>query len=152
MAYYLPPGLHYASTEGPIADPYVVDWRDGVERLRRGDPAVTVPPLLDRLPVGGHVLVVCPTSGASSALQSGLGEGPGRSQADGEVDEAAVAQTTPVPESVVLFHALHRFRCQQVDAMLLSDPRLVLDRTMVAPGGEVKSTVIDGYLLTKRQA
>ena len=60
LHYYLPPGLRYAEANGLVADPSVSDQRDGTERLEQGDPRRTLSPLLDSLPVGGHVLVVCP--------------------------------------------------------------------------------------------
>ncbi len=59
LAYYLPDGLRYAETTGPVADERVSDQRHGVRRLLDGDPRATVAPLLDGLRVGGHVLVVC---------------------------------------------------------------------------------------------
>jgi hypothetical protein len=38
----------------------VSDQRDATARVRRNDPRVTLAPLLDGVPVGGHVLFVCP--------------------------------------------------------------------------------------------
>ncbi|MBW3574399.1 MAG: hypothetical protein KY450_05955 [Actinobacteria bacterium] len=60
LAHYLPDGLRYTTTTGPVADPLAADWRDAMERLRTGDPVSSLSPLVDRLPVGGHVLMSCP--------------------------------------------------------------------------------------------
>ncbi|MFN2607448.1 MAG: glycosyltransferase family 39 protein [Acidimicrobiales bacterium] len=58
--HYLPPGLRLATTEGLVPDPRVSDQRDGVERLRHSRLQTALPPLVASVPVGGHVLVVCP--------------------------------------------------------------------------------------------
>ena len=60
LAHYLPPGLLYADTTGPVDDELTSDQRNGTERLEESVPEATVGPLLDEVPVGGHVLVVCP--------------------------------------------------------------------------------------------
>lgn len=60
LAHYLPAGLRYASSAGPVTDERIADHRDADKRLRGRPPAVTLPPLLDGLAVGGRVLVVCP--------------------------------------------------------------------------------------------
>ena len=57
---YLPPGLRYAETMGLMAEGGVSDQRDAVERLQQLAPEQTLPPLLDALALGGHVLLVCP--------------------------------------------------------------------------------------------
>ncbi|MDQ4088751.1 MAG: glycosyltransferase family 39 protein [Actinomycetota bacterium] len=59
LAHYLPQGLRWAETTGPMADPRASDQREGVRRLEEGRPELTVAPLLDGLPVGRQVLVVC---------------------------------------------------------------------------------------------
>ena len=60
LAYYLPPGLRYATTLGASPDPDVVDWRDVVERLGRRSARRELAPLLRRVPVGARVLLVTP--------------------------------------------------------------------------------------------
>lgn len=70
LAHYLPSGLRYHTNAGPVPDPFVADQRDAVERLRRNEPAVTLPPLLGDVPVGGHALVVCPPPGLELADQT----------------------------------------------------------------------------------
>ncbi len=66
LAHYLPPGLSYATTTGPVADPLAADWRDAMDRLRASSAEAVLPALVDRLPNGGHVLVACPPTGDSS--------------------------------------------------------------------------------------
>jgi hypothetical protein len=60
LARYLPAGLRYATTTGPVVDPLAADWRDAMERLRGGGPVASLVPLVERLPAGGHVLLSCP--------------------------------------------------------------------------------------------
>ena len=60
LAYYLPPGLRYATPLGVVREPRVMDWRDAVTRLRRARLERTLTPLLDRMPVGRRLLLVLP--------------------------------------------------------------------------------------------
>ncbi|MBW3574396.1 MAG: glycosyltransferase family 39 protein [Actinobacteria bacterium] len=60
LAYYLPPGLRYAGAHGAVDDVQVTDWRNSLERVRESRPAEALPPLIDALPVGGSVLMMCP--------------------------------------------------------------------------------------------
>jgi len=60
-SYYFPPGLRYAEAPGLVSDERRSDQRDGEDRLRAADPRITLLPLVESLPTGGHVLVVCPT-------------------------------------------------------------------------------------------
>ncbi len=60
LSYYLPANLRYAGAHGPVENAQVTDWRDSLERMRQSDPAAALPPLIDRLAVGAHVLVMCP--------------------------------------------------------------------------------------------
>ena len=59
LAHYLPEGLRWAETTGPLPDERASDQREGVRRLEEGRPEITIAPLLDDLPVGRKVLVVC---------------------------------------------------------------------------------------------
>jgi len=59
LAHYLPGGLRYAETTGPVADPLTSDQRDGTRHLREALPRVTLAPSFDRLAPDHHVLVVC---------------------------------------------------------------------------------------------
>ena len=60
LYHYLPPGLRYATSMGPVRDPGVIDWRDVVDRLERADVRRNVTELVDAVPVGGHVVVATP--------------------------------------------------------------------------------------------
>lgn len=62
LAHYLPAGVGFAATSGPVGDVHIADWRDIAERLRQNDPRTTVPRTIDMLPPGGQLLVVCPSS------------------------------------------------------------------------------------------
>lgn len=59
LSHYLPAGLRYAETTGPVADERLSDQRDATRRLDEGHPEVTLRPSLDALGPGDHVLVVC---------------------------------------------------------------------------------------------
>jgi len=59
LAHYLPPGLRWAETTGPLRDERLSDQREGIRQLEEGRPDVRVAPLLDELRPGGRVLVVC---------------------------------------------------------------------------------------------
>lgn len=60
LAYYLPPGLRYAGADGLVPNHFVTDWRNGLERMRNSRPSEALPPLIEALPTGGHVLMMCP--------------------------------------------------------------------------------------------
>ena len=66
LAHYLPPGLRYATAEGLVADPMVADQRDAAQRLRQVRPEVALRPVLEAIPIGGRVLLVCPPVSAPS--------------------------------------------------------------------------------------
>jgi pimeloyl-ACP methyl ester carboxylesterase len=59
LAHYLPPGLRYAETTGPVTDPRTSDQRDATRRLAEGRPAVTLREPIEEVTAGGRVLVVC---------------------------------------------------------------------------------------------
>jgi hypothetical protein len=60
LAHYLPKGLIYVTPTGPVADPYVVDWRNIISRLNQAQPCATVNPIISTLPFGAHVLEINP--------------------------------------------------------------------------------------------
>jgi hypothetical protein len=74
LAYYLPPGLRFATALGAVADPGVTDWRDALARMKATTPVAALQPDLDRAAVGSHVVLVCaePTSGPRSLPWFGL--------------------------------------------------------------------------------
>ena len=60
VRHYLPSGLLYATPNGVVADPTVVDWRNLVARLNAAEPCMALAPTLEALPVGARVLVIDP--------------------------------------------------------------------------------------------
>jgi mannosyltransferase len=60
LHHYLPDGLRYATLTGPVEDPGVADWRDGVERLEATSPARDLQPLLDSLAPAQRLVLVTP--------------------------------------------------------------------------------------------
>jgi len=58
--YYMPGGLTYASTVGPVADPRYMDWADALDHLKAAQPGRVLPPLLAKLRPGQKVLFVRP--------------------------------------------------------------------------------------------
>lgn len=160
FAHYLPPGLEYANAAGLVPDENIVDWRHSRERFLQQDPKRALAPLLDRLPPGAHLLLACPPVGSSQ--NGGLDQGSEmmlettdnkaqqqqqQQQGEAEKEVAALLATVP-PEKRGLFHALIRLRCQEVTAMLASDPRFRLDQTLTPPP-EVRATSVEGRLFTK---
>jgi mannosyltransferase len=67
MWYYLPGGLRYASTIGPVRDPRFMNWVNALPRLRAARPAAVLDPLIANLRSGQQVLFVRPlTEGAQN--------------------------------------------------------------------------------------
>ena len=66
VRYYLPGPYRWATTMGPSRDPQIMDWRDAVDHLDAARPATALAPLLARVPVGGHVLLVRPVTFGTS--------------------------------------------------------------------------------------
>jgi MFS family permease len=58
--YYLPDGLRYATTLGPVSDPRHMDWVDALTRLQNANPQATLAPLLASLRPGQRLLFVRP--------------------------------------------------------------------------------------------
>jgi mannosyltransferase len=65
--YYLPAGLRYATSSGPVKDPSYMDWVDALKRLQHAQPAPTLDPLVASLKPGQQLLYVRPlTEGANN--------------------------------------------------------------------------------------
>jgi mannosyltransferase len=67
LAYHLEdlggaPKLQFGSPLGLMENDRVMDWTDGFDRLEEATPATNLTPLLDRLPLGGRVLIVHPVT------------------------------------------------------------------------------------------
>jgi hypothetical protein len=58
--YYLPSGLRYASTIGPVANPGYMNWVDALGRLQRASPASTLDPMVASLRPGQELLYLRP--------------------------------------------------------------------------------------------
>ncbi len=56
--YYLPPGLHYANTLGPVSDPTYMNWVFALKRLRAASPAATLARVLAMVRPGEQILYV----------------------------------------------------------------------------------------------
>ena len=65
--YYLPPGLRYATTLGPVKDASYMNWVDALKRLQHANPAATLDPLVASLRPGQQLLYIRPlTEGAQN--------------------------------------------------------------------------------------
>lgn len=65
--YYLPAGLHYATTLGPVKDASFMNWVDALKRLRAAPPAPILNPLVASLRPGQQLLYMRPlTEGANN--------------------------------------------------------------------------------------
>jgi hypothetical protein len=73
LARYLPRGLRYASTAGPVHDPRVVDWRDVTQRLGRASVREDLAPVLADAKVGLRVLLVDPVAWDDRSRRTVLG-------------------------------------------------------------------------------
>lgn len=58
--YYLPPGLRFANTIGPVTDPSYMNWVDALSRLKRATPTATLDPLVASLRPGQQLLYIRP--------------------------------------------------------------------------------------------
>lgn len=65
--YYMPPGLRWASTIGPVADPRYMNWVDALKRLQDANPQQVFNRLMAGVRPGQQVLFVRPlTEGAEN--------------------------------------------------------------------------------------
>ena len=60
LAYYLPEGVRYATSMGPVADPRVMDWRDALSKLRARKPGPAADEAVRRLRTGQELVLVQP--------------------------------------------------------------------------------------------
>ena len=68
--YYLPNGLRYANTLGPVSDPRHMDWVNALNRLKQAGPSATLAPLLASLKPGQRLLYVQPVTTIVSNWQA----------------------------------------------------------------------------------
>jgi mannosyltransferase len=65
--YYMPSGLEYSSTIGPVQDPRYMNWIHALHRLERAEPTSVLDPLIASLRPGQQILFVRPlTEGAQN--------------------------------------------------------------------------------------
>lgn len=161
VAHYLRPGLRYATASGLVPDEGIVDWRHSMDRLENDDPATTLPPLIDALSPGAHLLVMCPPSGTETdttgLTQGGAAQQPGTtgtatgtatSTGARAADNGVQPKTTPVPKEVT-FHPLIAIRCQQTEDLMARHSELKVTEVLRAPPVGVRYTPVDAWLLTK---
>ncbi|HEX8120179.1 MAG TPA: glycosyltransferase family 39 protein [Solirubrobacteraceae bacterium] len=60
LAYYLPDGIRYGTSMGPVKDPRVMDWRDALDRLRAAKAGPTARAAVDTLRPGQELVLVQP--------------------------------------------------------------------------------------------
>ena len=60
LSYYLPDGVRYGTSMGPVEDPRVMDWRDALDKLRAAKPRPTASAAVDRLTEGQELVLVVP--------------------------------------------------------------------------------------------
>lgn len=60
LRHYLGGGPRYADLLGAVADPRVFDWRDGLDRLERAEPASVAGALVASIGPGGRLVLVAP--------------------------------------------------------------------------------------------
>ena len=58
--YYLPGGLRFANTIGPVARPSYMNWVNAMPRYRASQPSKVLPPLINSLRPGQHLLFIRP--------------------------------------------------------------------------------------------
>jgi mannosyltransferase len=58
--YYLPGGLRFANTIGPVKQPSFMDWVNALQRFKDAVPSKVLPPLLDSLKPGQQVAFIRP--------------------------------------------------------------------------------------------
>jgi hypothetical protein len=56
--YYLPGGLKWANTIGPVADPTYMNWNNAMKRYLRATPSKVLPPMLNALKPGQQLLYI----------------------------------------------------------------------------------------------
>ena len=60
MRYYLGDGYRWADAMGPVADQWVFDWRDALQRLKAAGPRRTFARLAPTVAPGQHLILIQP--------------------------------------------------------------------------------------------
>ena len=66
MHVYLPAGLRWANSMGPVSDPQVMDWRDAMDRLKAARPTATADALVRTLAPSQNLLLIQPVIRSAS--------------------------------------------------------------------------------------
>lgn len=101
LHYYLPSSVRYATPEGLVADPRVVDWRDALQRLSSARSDSTLGAILDGMPAGTRVFLVCPRYVSPVSVQQespDTGHPTSATQKDLSVGDAAPGEESGVRE------------------------------------------------------
>lgn len=95
-------GLRYANSLGLVKDPFVVNWKEVGKRTETTQVSQNLQPLLARVPVGGHVLLVDPSHwSAADAYDAAVeAQGIGANQAVLNDPDLMVTRTVSVPHGV----------------------------------------------------
>lgn len=70
LDYYLPRGLEYRTSLGPVTEARFMDWRDVLDQLRDARPSKTLKPALDTLQPGKDILLVRPVTENSTSWKA----------------------------------------------------------------------------------
>jgi hypothetical protein len=116
----------------------------------QNEPGKTLPPLLDSLSPGAHVLVVCPPIDAEiKAVGLGRTNKGSEGAQDAEEMVSAAQPRTIAPPGDVSFHGLIAQRCRETVELVTNHPSLELNDALSAPAG-IWYTPVEAELLTKR--
>lgn len=64
--YYLPGGLKFSNTIGPVSDPTFMNWVNALKRYEHSIPSKVLPPMLNRLKPGQQLLFIRPLTEGNS--------------------------------------------------------------------------------------
>jgi hypothetical protein len=118
VQYYLPAGVRFASTLGPVSDPTYMNWTGALGRLRNADPASTLGPLVASLKPGQQLLFVRPlTEGAQNWREPWTVLVRRRSAQWGQILATDVARGTLTPVAWAPHH--YRSACCVADSATL---------------------------------
>jgi hypothetical protein len=113
--YYLPGGLRFANTIGPVLDPRYMNWVNALDKLKAANPRATLMPLIASLRPGQQLLFVRPLTEGAQNWQAPWTELVRRRSAEWGAILAADRQLRPV------YWAPHYYRgaCCVADSAVL---------------------------------
>lgn len=68
LAYYMPRITQFVTPLGPVSDPGVMDWRNALSKFEHSSVSTVLAPVVGSLTPGRRVLLVTPTSSATSPM------------------------------------------------------------------------------------